>query len=122
MFVRGLGLPDLLLEGLTGCLNFHHLSLLHDTQASLDGARAADHKLMLCHALAEAVCPITLMTGDLIGAERAVAMLIDLATSHNAALWKIWGRCLKGKLLMKRDEFAAGLLVYMPPPLARRSV
>jgi hypothetical protein len=32
-------------------------------QASLDGARAADHKLMLCHALAEAVCPVTLMTG-----------------------------------------------------------
>jgi predicted ATPase/DNA-binding winged helix-turn-helix (wHTH) protein len=77
-------------------------------QASLDGARAADHKLMLCHALAEAVCPVTLMTGDLIGAERAVAMLIDLATSHSAALWKIWGRCLEGKLLIKRGEFAAG--------------
>jgi ATP/maltotriose-dependent transcriptional regulator MalT len=77
-------------------------------QASLDGARAADHKLMLCHALAEAVCPVTLMTGDLIGAERAIAMLIDLATSHSAALWKIWGRCLEGKLLIKRGEFAAG--------------
>jgi predicted ATPase len=77
-------------------------------QASLDGARAADHKLMLCHALADAVCPITLMTGDLIGAERAVAMLIDVATNHSAALWKIWGRCLEGKLLIKRGEFAAG--------------
>jgi predicted ATPase len=77
-------------------------------QASLDGARAADHKLMLCHALAEAVCPVALLTGDLIGAERAVAMLIDLATSHSAALWKIWGRCLEGKLLIKRGEFAAG--------------
>jgi predicted ATPase len=35
-------------------------------------------------------------------------MLIDLATSHSAALWKIWGRCLEGKLLIKRGEFAAG--------------
>lgn len=48
------------------------------------------------------------MTGDLVAAERAVAMLIDLATRLGATLWKLWGSCLEGKLLIMRGEFRAG--------------
>jgi predicted ATPase len=51
------------------------------------------------------------MTGDLVAAERAVAMLIDLATSLNAAFWKIVGRCLEGKLLIERGEFGRGTVL-----------
>jgi predicted ATPase len=49
-----------------------------------------------------------LMTGDLTGAERAVSTLIDIATTLNAPLWKIVGRCLDGKLQVARGEFANG--------------
>jgi predicted ATPase len=48
------------------------------------------------------------MTGDLVAADRAVAMLIDLATSLDATFWKIVGRCLEGKLLIARREFGRG--------------
>jgi hypothetical protein len=49
------------------------------------------------------------MTGDLVAAERTVAMLIELANRLNAALWIIVGRCLEGKLLIQRGEFSKGL-------------
>ena len=48
------------------------------------------------------------MTGDLVAADRAVAMLIDLATNLDATFWKIVGRCLEGKLLIERREFGRG--------------
>jgi predicted ATPase/DNA-binding winged helix-turn-helix (wHTH) protein len=80
----------------------------HQAQASLEEAQATDYGLTLCWVLHYAVCPVALMTGDLVAAERAVAMLIDLAASLNAAFWKIVGRCLEGKLLIERREFGRG--------------
>jgi predicted ATPase/DNA-binding winged helix-turn-helix (wHTH) protein len=80
-------------------------------QASLDEAQAADHGLTLCWVLHYAVCPIKLMTGDLVAADRAVAMLVDRATSLNAAFWKIVGRCLEGKLSVMRGDFEAATLL-----------
>ncbi len=77
--------------------------------ASLDGARAADHRLMLCHVLSEAACPVALITGDLRAAERLVEELIALATSHDAAYWKILGRCLEGQIHIARGAFTSGV-------------
>jgi predicted ATPase/DNA-binding winged helix-turn-helix (wHTH) protein len=77
-------------------------------RASLEEAQATNHGLTLCWVLHYAVCPVALMTGDLVAADRAVAMLIDLATSLDAAFWKIVGRCLEGKLLIERREFGRG--------------
>jgi predicted ATPase len=77
--------------------------------ASLDGARAADHRLMLCHVLSEAACPVALITGDLSAAERLVEELIGLATSHDAAYWKILGRCLEGQIHIARGAFTSGV-------------
>ena len=77
-------------------------------RASLEEAQATDSGLTLCWVLHYAVCPVALMTGDLVAADRAVAMLIDLATSLDATFWKIVGRCLQGKLLIERREFGRG--------------
>jgi predicted ATPase len=77
-------------------------------RASLEEAQATGYGLTLCWVLHYAVCPIALMTGDLAAASRAVAMLTDLATRLEATLWKIVGRCLKGKLLIERREFGKG--------------
>ena len=77
-------------------------------RASLEEAQATDYGLTLCWVLHYAVCPVALMTGDLVAADRAVAMLIDLATSLDATFWKIVGRCLEGKLLIARREFGRG--------------
>lgn len=77
-------------------------------QASLEEAQATQHRLSICEAIRLAVCPVALMTGDLVTAERAARTLIEIATSCNATFWRIVGRCLQGKLLIKRGEFAAG--------------
>jgi predicted ATPase/DNA-binding winged helix-turn-helix (wHTH) protein len=82
---------------------------LHTAQASVDGARASDHALSLCNALAQAACPISFFVGDLMALEHFVSMLIEHAEQHTLAVWKIWGRCWKGALLIKRGETAAGL-------------
>lgn len=79
-----------------------------EVQASLEEAQASGNKVSLCWALRYGVCPIALMSGNLADAEQAGAMLIDVATSHNAAFWKILGWCMEGSLLIKRGEFKAG--------------
>jgi predicted ATPase/DNA-binding winged helix-turn-helix (wHTH) protein len=77
-------------------------------QASLEQAQAAGHKPTLCWVLHYGAYPVALMTGDLVAAGRAVAMLMDLATSLSAPIWETLAHCLEGKLLIKRGEFAAG--------------
>jgi predicted ATPase len=77
-------------------------------QASFKGAQAANHKPTLCWVLHYGAYPFALMTGDLVAAERAVTMLMDLATSLSAPFWKTLAHCLEGKLLIRRGEFAKG--------------
>jgi predicted ATPase/DNA-binding winged helix-turn-helix (wHTH) protein len=74
---------------------------------SIEAAQATDSKFLLW-ALYLAVCPMTLITGDLVAAERAVAMLNDLTASQDSTQWKILGRCLKGWLLIMHGEAATG--------------
>jgi len=76
---------------------------------SLEEARAANNKLSLCWVLRLAVYPVALMTGDLDGADRALAMLGDLVSSMSAVFWDDVTRWLKGRLLVAQGDFAAGL-------------
>jgi predicted ATPase len=77
-------------------------------QASLEKAQATGHKPTLCWVLHYGAYPVALMTGDLVAAGRAAAMLMDLATSLSAPVWKILAQCLEGKLLIRRGEFGKG--------------
>ncbi len=74
----------------------------------LEEATATDHGLRVCEVLRVAVCPLALMTGDLATAEQEIARLLDIATRSNAPFWTSAGRCLEGKLLIERGDFAAG--------------
>jgi predicted ATPase len=80
---------------------------VQNAHACLQAAQATDHKLSVCYALAEAVCPIALLTGDLATAARSVAMLNELVAEHSVTVFGV-GPCLEGELLIKRGEFAAG--------------
>jgi predicted ATPase/DNA-binding winged helix-turn-helix (wHTH) protein len=84
---------------------------MSQAQLCLEEAQATKFQLSIGEALRVALCDIALMTGDLVAAEQAVTMLIDVATSRNAPFWGISGRCLRGKLLVMRGEFAAGVAV-----------
>lgn len=77
-------------------------------RTALAEAQIGDHRLSICFALAEAVCPISMMSGDLHGAEQSLEMLMELVTRYDFAFWKGIGSCLEGKLLIARGEIAAG--------------
>jgi predicted ATPase/DNA-binding winged helix-turn-helix (wHTH) protein len=80
----------------------------HVAEASLKEAQTTNQILTLRYVLGWAVCPISLMTGNLAAAERSVAMMIDLAKLH-LPFWETVGLSLKGTLLIRRGEFAMGL-------------
>ena len=48
---------------------------MHTATRNVEEARASDHALSLCYALAEAACPVALFVGDLAAAEGLVALL-----------------------------------------------
>lgn len=55
---------------------------MRTAQRTIERARASDHAISLCYALARAACPVALWVGDLAAAERYVSMLLD----HSAKL------------------------------------
>src|ERR1700691_959653 len=84
---------------------------LIQAQASLGEAQATHHKPTLCWVLHYGAYPLAVMTGDLVAAGRAAAMLMSLVTSLSAPLWKILAQCWEGKLHIRRGEFGSGIFV-----------
>jgi predicted ATPase len=78
-------------------------------ESSVDAARAANHAISLCYALAYAACTIAFWVGDLAAAEHYVGMLLDHSTRHALALWHALGRSHRGVLVIKRGDVIAGL-------------
>jgi ATP/maltotriose-dependent transcriptional regulator MalT len=81
---------------------------MDQARLSLEEAQRANFPLSIGEALRVAVCDIALMTGDLETADQSITMLLEIATSRNAPFWGIFGRCLRGKLLIIRGEFGQG--------------
>jgi predicted ATPase len=77
--------------------------------SSVEDARAADHAISLCFALAQAACPIAMFVGDLAAAEHYVGMLLDHSTRHALPLWHAWGRSHQGVLVIRRGDVVTGL-------------
>jgi predicted ATPase/DNA-binding winged helix-turn-helix (wHTH) protein len=80
-----------------------------EAQAGLD--EAADRQLTVCQVLYFGVCRIAPMTGDFAAAERAIAGLIEAATSLNSRFWMTAAQFLEGKLKVALGAFADGLAV-----------
>jgi predicted ATPase len=78
-------------------------------QENTDDALAIDHATSLCNSLAHTTCRLALLTGDLMAAEHYVSMLIAHSERHALWFWRIWGRCFRGVLLIKRNELTVGL-------------
>jgi predicted ATPase/DNA-binding winged helix-turn-helix (wHTH) protein len=82
---------------------------MHTAKRNVEEARASDHVLSLCYALAEAACPVALFVGDLATADRLVALLLDLSAKHALSLAHACGRYLEGVLRIKRGDAVTGL-------------
>jgi predicted ATPase len=81
---------------------------MHVAENSIEDARAANHAMSLCWALA-GVCPIALSVGDLAAAEHYVGMLLDHSTKYGLARRHAFGLSQQGALAVKRGDLNAGL-------------
>jgi predicted ATPase/DNA-binding winged helix-turn-helix (wHTH) protein len=82
---------------------------MRTARSTIEGTRANDHTISLCYALTRAACPVALWVGDLAAAEHYAAMLLDHSAQLAMAVWRAWGRCFKGVLLIKRGNADTGL-------------
>ena len=78
-------------------------------QLAVDEAEATGHALSLCHALAQAACPVATLNGDVEAAESYTAVLLNRARELGLAGWIARGHCFQGVVLIMRRDFAAGL-------------
>jgi predicted ATPase/DNA-binding winged helix-turn-helix (wHTH) protein len=78
-------------------------------ESSIEDARATNHALTLCFALALAACPIALLVGDLAAAEHYMGTLLDHSSRYALARWRAVGRGYQGVLAIKRGDIASGL-------------
>jgi predicted ATPase/DNA-binding winged helix-turn-helix (wHTH) protein len=76
---------------------------------AVDEAEASGHALSLCHALAQAACPVATLNGDVPAAQSFTAVLLDRARELGLAGWIARGHCFQGTLLIMRRDFVAGL-------------
>ena len=74
-------------------------------------AGSADHTISMCHALAQAACPVALWTGDLVAAEGFVATLAELAARHSLGGWIARAQCFQGALLVGQGEVTRGTAI-----------
>ena len=72
-------------------------------------AKTTGHAMSLSLGLAQAACPITLWRGDHSAAESFIAFLLEHTTKHSLDLWKAWGNCFEGMLLIARRDYHPGL-------------
>jgi predicted ATPase/DNA-binding winged helix-turn-helix (wHTH) protein len=82
---------------------------LRHAQEIADHVTAAAATSRLCHVLAEAACPIALMTGDLAALERAVTQMLDLSAQNSVTHWNLVARGYDAVLRMKRGDVVGGL-------------
>jgi len=76
---------------------------------TVEEAVSIGHVLSLCNTLGQGACPIAILRGDLAAAERYLDMLLDYSAKHALGLWHDWAKCLRGVMLVKRGDNAAGL-------------
>lgn len=82
---------------------------MRSAESCVEDARAANHGLSFCYALAHGACLIALLIGDLAAADHYVGMLLDHPTGHWLTPWRAYGRCHQGALAIERGDLNAGL-------------
>jgi len=76
--------------------------------AGLEEADTVAHGNSTCIALADGACLISILTGNLIEAERYAAMLTEYAEKHALDVWRTYALAFRGRLLAKRGDAIEG--------------
>jgi predicted ATPase len=82
---------------------------LRVVDSNINEALTIGHTLTLCNALANAACPVALLAGDLIAAERYIEMLRSQTERHALDIWHAHALFFGGELLVRRGQLDVGL-------------
>jgi predicted ATPase/DNA-binding winged helix-turn-helix (wHTH) protein len=82
---------------------------LRNVETGIQEALSLGHGLSLGNVLAQAACPVTLLAGKLDLAERYIAMFIEQAAANTLDVWRMYGRCFRGMLRIRRGDVAGGV-------------
>ncbi len=83
---------------------------MRNVETGIQEALSLGHGLSLGNVLAQAACPVALLAGKLDAAERYIAMFIEQAAANTLDVWRSYGRCFGGMLLIRRGDAAGGLM------------
>jgi hypothetical protein len=82
---------------------------MRTAERCIDDARAANHAVSLCNALALGTCLIALLVGDLAKAERYIGILLDHSKKSALPVSHAYGRSYDGVLAIERGDLDSGL-------------
>jgi predicted ATPase len=82
---------------------------MRTAERCIDDARAANHAVSLCNALALGACLIALLVGDLAKAERYIGILLDHSKKSALPVSRAYGRSYDGVLAIERGDLDSGL-------------
>jgi predicted ATPase/DNA-binding winged helix-turn-helix (wHTH) protein len=82
---------------------------MNEVEGLIDEAITVGHAMSLALALAQGACPVTLLCGDWIAAERFINLLLKHTVEHALDLWHDWGVCFAAMLLISRGNVDEGL-------------
>jgi predicted ATPase len=82
------------------------MQTVHET---IQQALSLEHKLSLCNALAQSACPVALLCGDLVAAERYTSMLLELTRRDTLDIWHSYGICFEGEIVARRGSLDEGI-------------
>jgi predicted ATPase len=82
---------------------------MRTAERCIDDARAANHAVSLCNALALGACLIALLVGDLAKAERYIGILLDHSKKSALPVSRAYGRSYDGVLAIERGDLYSGL-------------
>jgi hypothetical protein len=81
---------------------------IEEVHGVVEEATNVGHAMSLALALAQAACPVTLLSGHLTVAERFIDLLLKHTLEHALDLWHAWGMCFSAMLLIARGGTDAG--------------
>ncbi|GAC1627218.1 MAG: winged helix-turn-helix domain-containing protein [Nevskia sp.] len=77
--------------------------------AAVNRSLELNHTLSLCHALAQGGCLVPLLVGDLVIAERHIAMLNERSAQNSLDVLGGLGSCFSGMLNVQSGDFEGGI-------------
>ena len=77
-------------------------------KTGLQDAEFAGHKLSICYALGEALCPLHFMAGDIGAAAKYTSILSEIAARHGFGFWERFAHCLEAVLLIRQGNTSEG--------------